>query len=228
MRGRDRPGLVRPAAEVEARMRPLEGWRDDAGAAQRVEGAVPVDRALRRPERLHDADLLRHQGVAVLLAVADAVGGILRLRLPGDQVDRDPPAGELVEGRHHLRQHHRVDVARPRRDQHADGGRPAGHEGGGDPGLPAGHRDRDQQVFEPRCLGRGHHAVEHRGAGGHHVVAIRVARGVAVAGQVPAEFQRAHRPSVPHHPAHPARHAPAAPGAACPVFASASDTAYKS
>src|SRR3546814_16372048 len=99
---RDLPGLAGAAAEIEARVRALKRRRCDERATQRVEAALEVHRARRRPERLQDRDLLVHQVVALLLAPADALGGGLGFALPGDQVDRDAAAGKLVERRAHL------------------------------------------------------------------------------------------------------------------------------
>ena len=189
--GRDLPGLLRAAAEIELGIGLLQRMRPDLRALQLVELAVEGHRAARRPQRLQDRDLLVHDLVALFLAPLDAFRRVLGLALAGDQVDADAAARELVEGRDHLRQQHRIDVARPRRHQHADRLGARHHHGARDPRLPAGGLHRHQHVFEARRLGRLDDAVEQRQRRRHLRARQPIGRGVARGRQEPAEFQSA-------------------------------------
>lgn len=186
------PGLPRAAAEIESRERLLLWPRPDVGARNRVELALDMHRAARGPQRLEDRDLLLHQRVTLLFCVAHAFGLDLALVLAGDQIDADPPARHLVEGRDHLGQQHRVDVTGPRRDQRLDPGRARRHERARDPGLPAHRADRNQQIFEARVLGRLDHPLAEFRRARDLRLHQPIGRRVAMRGQIPAEFQRTH------------------------------------
>ena len=188
MAGREFPRLLRTAAQVEARMRQLEGARQHTRTLQPMETPHVINRLRLRPQPLKDADLLGHERIAIFLCEADAVGHVLPLALAGDKIDGDTPAGELVVARDHACQHDWVNIARPRCNQHADPPVPASQESGGDPSLPAGHGHRHKHIFETSGLSSRGHPVEHLRARGN-AVRLSIACGVAVARQVPAEFQ---------------------------------------
>ena len=161
-------------------------------AGQFVKLAFEVDRSARGPQRLQDRDFLLHQRVALFLGVAHALAFDLALVLAGDQVDADAPARHLVEGRDHLCQQHRIDIAGPRRDQRLDGRRTRRHERARYPGFPARRADRDQQIFEAGLFRRLHHAVAQFGRARNLRIHQAIGRGVAMRGQIPAEFERTH------------------------------------
>ena len=186
------PGLARAAAKIEFRIWLLQRPRPDMRAGQFVEFAVEVQRAGMGPQRCQDRDLLLHQRVAFFLGVAHALGRDFTFVLARDQIDADAPARHLVEGRDHLGQQHRVDVAGARRDQRLYRRRPRRHERARDPRLPAGRADRDQEILKPRLLGGLHHAVAQFGRPRHLRRRHAIGRGVAMRGQIPAEFERTH------------------------------------
>ena len=159
MPGRQFPGLARAAAEIDFWKRLLVRARPYMRSGQFVKLSVEIYRSMRGPQRFQDRDFLLHQHVTLLLRVAHALAFDLALVLTGDQIDADAPARHLVEGRDHLRQQHRVDVAGPRRNQRLDGRRTRRHERAGDPGFPAHRADRDQEIFETGRFRRLHHPV---------------------------------------------------------------------
>ena len=218
MLGRDLPGLPAAAAEIESRMRLLQRMRPDLRLVELVELAVMGDGVL-RPQLLEERHLLFHDFVALFLAPLDAFGGVLRLALARDQVDADAPARELVEGRDHLRQQHGIDVARPRRHQHADRLRARDHHRRGDPRLPARGLHRHQHVFEARRLGRRHDLVEQLERRRDLGVGEPIGRGVAGGRQEPSEFEalvgRHGRP--PPIPSRRRRPSPAGPTSRSPI-----------
>ena len=161
-------------------------------AGQRVEFALEMNRTARGPQRLQDRDLLLHQRIALFLGVAHALAFDFALVLAGDQIDADAATRHLVEGRDHLGQQHRIDVAGPRRDQRLDLRGARRHERAGDPGLPAHRAHRDQQILEARLFRRLHHAVTQFGRTRHLRLDQTIGRGVAMRGQIPAEFERTH------------------------------------
>ena len=189
MLGRNLPGLLRPAAEIEFGIGLLQRIGPDLRALQLIELAVEMERPARGPQRLQDRDLLLHDLVALFLAPLDPFGRVLRLALAGDQVDADATARQLIEGRDHLGQQHRVDVARPRRHQHAHRLGARHHHGAGDPGLPAGGLDRHQHVFETGRFGGGDDLVEQRHRRRHLGARQPIGRGVAGGRQEPAELK---------------------------------------
>ena len=172
----------------------LQRMGPDLRALQLIELAIERHGTARRPQRLQDRDLLVHDLVALFLAPLHAFGSVLGLALAGDQVDADAAAGELVEGRDHLGQQHRIDVARPGRHQHAHRLRAGDHHGARNPRLPAGGLHRHQHVFEACRFGRLHDLVEKIERRRHQSVGLAVGRGVAGSRQEPAELQSAHEP----------------------------------
>ncbi len=161
-------------------------------AGDGVELAFEMHGPARGPQRFQDRDLLLHQRVALLLGVAQAFGLDLAFVLARDQIDADAPARHLVEGRDHLGHQHRIDVAGPRCDQRLDVFRARRHERAGDPRLPAGRADRDQQIFEAGLFGGIDHALAQFRRAGNLRVHQAIGRGVAMGRQVPAEFERTH------------------------------------
>ena len=197
MLGRQFPGLARAAAEIEFWKRLLVRARPDMRAGQFVKFSFEVYRSARGPQRFQDRDFLLHQLVTLFLRIAHALAFDLALVLAGDQIDADAPARHLVEGRDHLRQQHRVDVAGPCRNQRLDGGRTRRHERARDPGFPAHRADRDQKIFETGRFRRLHHAVAQFGRARNLRIHQAIGGGVAMRGQIPAEFERTHETFLP-------------------------------
>ena len=187
------PGLPRAAAEIEFRKRLLQRPRPDMGARQRMKFSLEVQRSARGPQCLQDRDFFLHQCVALFLGIAHALAFDFAFVLPRDQIDADATARHLVEGRDHLRQQHRIDVARSRRDQRLDRRRTRRHERARDPGLPAGRTYRDQQILEAGFFRGLHHAVAQYRRTRDLRRGDAIGRGVAMRRQIPAEFERTHR-----------------------------------
>ena len=87
--------------EVQGDPRPL--WGADLGVEVLepvVVSAVP-ERLLRRPRQLQDVQVLISPVVPLVLGHVVAVAALFGVAAAGDDVHRDPPPGELVEGREH-------------------------------------------------------------------------------------------------------------------------------
>ena len=169
----------------------LQGLWRDASTLQGMEAALEIHRATGGPQRLHDGDVLLHQGVSVFLGQPDPLGRCLGLALSGYQVQRQAAAGKLVEGGAHLGQLHRADIAGPRGDQRLDTFGPGHRHGAADPGLPAGGGDGDEEILEAGRLGGLHHAVEQLCRGLDELAAVAIAGGVAGGRQEPSELSGA-------------------------------------
>ncbi len=72
---------------------------------------------------------------------------------PGDEVDTQTSACELVEGGEHFRQKHRVDVAGSSRQQGFDRTGARRQKGPGHIGFPASRNHREENIFKAGRFG---------------------------------------------------------------------------
>nr|BFF22467.1 hypothetical protein GCM10025732_04320 [Glycomyces mayteni] len=164
---------------------------DDGPQLQRRVGdgevLARVGDALLGPEAPHDLHELPGAGVAVgLVALAVAVRG--EVVLPGDDVDEDAAAGEVVQGGGGGREVRGAPVAGADRDEGLEGGGPGGERGGdGERVGPAPARAEERAA--PAVVLQG------LGVAGEGVQAVVALHGVVAAvpgaglvGDVPEEF----------------------------------------
>ena len=195
-RGHGQRGL-RVAAEVQRGndLRLLEG----PGVARLVVGAVEVDTAL-GPDRRDDLHELI--GALVALVVIEPVAEALLLGgLPaGDDVEHQPPAGDLLVRHGHLGGQRGGDRSGAEGHQELQLGGGSDQRGRGDPGVLAPRAGGGEHRMEAVGLRRASHlcqVVEARLAGRRHCAVVRVrsvdhGAAVAVGGQEPVQ-SHAHR-----------------------------------
>lgn len=98
-------------------MRPLQRLDVGARAAQAIELALEVEALVAGPHALHHLDVLG--GAAIAHFLGGEVALVLLLGIAGarDDVDRDAPAGELIEGGDLARRQGRRDESRTMGDE---------------------------------------------------------------------------------------------------------------
>ena len=108
------------AAEVDRQVRLLQRPHRRRGALEAVELAVVVDRAVGRPERAEDVEVLVGAAVARVVVEEVAVAPLVGVAAAGDDVHGDAPARELVERRELARRQRGRDEPGPVGEQHAE------------------------------------------------------------------------------------------------------------
>ena len=150
----DPVGGSRGAAEVQPDPRTLGGADLGVEVLDLVVPALVGERLLGGPGLLEDVQVLVGAVVALVLGQVVAVAALLGVAAAGDDVHRDPAAGELVEGGERPRGQGRRDEPRSVRDQEAE---PLGVRGGvgGDLGaVGPGGAVADEHPVEPGVLVR--------------------------------------------------------------------------
>ena len=105
------------AAEEDGRMRFLQRPHVGMRAFDLVEVAREIERPLVRPGKLHQFEIFGGAAIALGLRREIAVALLLVVGLAGDDVQDEPAAGEMVEGRDLARHQGRRHEARPVRDE---------------------------------------------------------------------------------------------------------------
>jgi hypothetical protein len=105
------------AAEEQQRMRPLQGLHVGARAAHTIEGAIEIEAALAGPGELHDLDIFGGAPIALFLGSEVAIALLLGVTGARDDVQGDPPLGEVIEGRDLAGRQRRSNEARTVRNQ---------------------------------------------------------------------------------------------------------------
>src|SRR5262245_13239309 len=94
-------------------MRFLQGTHVGMRAFDAVELAGEIEWPLARPGELDELEILRGALIALRLRAEVAVALLLLIGLARDDVDGEPSAGQMIEGRDLARHQGRGDEARP-------------------------------------------------------------------------------------------------------------------
>ena len=148
----DPVGRVRGPAEVHRDARLLRGPDLGVVVLELVVAALVAERRVRGPGLLHDVQVLAGPVVALVLGQVVAVAALLGVTAAGDDVHRDPPARELVQGGERAGGQGRGHEPRPVRDQEAQRLGVGGGVGGHLEAVGLGRGVADQHPVEPGVL----------------------------------------------------------------------------
>ncbi len=150
----DPVGGGRGAAEVEPDPRTLRGADLGVEVLDLVVAALVGKRLLRGPGLLEDVQVLVGAVVALVLGQVVPVAALLGVAAAGDDVHRDPAAGELVQGGERAGRQRRRDESGAVRDQEAEALGVRGGVGGDLGAVGPGRAVADEHPVEPGVLVR--------------------------------------------------------------------------